>query len=531
MPRPLLSLVQTASFLAALALRAAAAGGACEHVLFVTIDGLHAADLDDPRLAADLPNVAALRKVGVTFTNAFTPVPTDSFCGLLSEFAGAGPKTTGIYYDHAYDRALYPAGSSPAALPGAPLESNGEIDWNKALLGGGEPSGTGSGPAGSASINPAKLEGRKVDGKMTPVYPHELLKVNTIFEVAHAAGRRTAYIDKHPACEMLNGPSGTGLDDFYAPESDAKVKLEGSGADAHLVDAMTSSTGKKGLGKISGSIDLSNAYDDLRLAALLHQIDGKTSSGEAAPKDMVPAIFGMNFVALGNAQRLVDGGIDATNGPSAALHLALNHIDASVGRVVSELKARGLFDKTLIVLTAKHGNAPRIGAARLLPTSTYTIALLNAGIQVATVEQDDSVLLWLKDPKQTAQAKVALKSAPGVETIYAGASELVAAGFGDPASDERTPDVIIKLQPGYVVSDSKKRAEHGGFSEDDTHVALVLASGALPAELRGSSQTGIVSTNQIAVTALQALGLDAGKLQGAVAEKTPPLPGTGISVR
>ena len=38
-----------------------------------------------------------------------------------------------------------------------------------------------------------------------PVYPHQYLKVNTIFEVAHAAGLRTAWTDKHAAYEIING--------------------------------------------------------------------------------------------------------------------------------------------------------------------------------------------------------------------------------------------------------------------------------------------------------------------------------------
>ena len=114
---------------------------------------------------------------------------------------------------------------------------------------------------------------------------------------------------------------------------------------------------------------------------------------------------------------------------STALHLALSHIDASLGRVVSELKGRGLFDKTLLVLTAKHGNSPRIGFAKVLPTSTFMLALANAGIQIVAVEQDDSVLLWLKDARQTKRAKETLMNAPGVETVFAGGSDLVAAGF------------------------------------------------------------------------------------------------------
>jgi len=42
------------------------------------------------------------------------------------------------------------------------------------------------------------------------VYPHTYLRVNTIFEAARAHGLRTAWSDKHPAYEILNGPSGAG---------------------------------------------------------------------------------------------------------------------------------------------------------------------------------------------------------------------------------------------------------------------------------------------------------------------------------
>ena len=41
-------------------------------------------------------------------------------------------------------------------------------------------------------IDPAKLPLRLVNGICTPVYPHDYLKVNTIYEVAHAARLRTA---------------------------------------------------------------------------------------------------------------------------------------------------------------------------------------------------------------------------------------------------------------------------------------------------------------------------------------------------
>jgi hypothetical protein len=73
-----------------------------------------------------------------------------------------------------------------------------------------------------------------------------------------------------------------------------------------------------------------------------------------------------------------------------------------------------------------------------------------------------------------------------------------------------------------------KREEHGGFSPDDTHVALIVSGGALPGNVLGTMVTADVQTKQIAVSALNALGLDAALLQGAVIEGTQGLPGLGL---
>lgn len=86
----------------------------------------------------------------------------------------------------------------------------------------------------------------------------------------------------------------------------------------------------------------------------------------------------------------------------------------------------------------------------------------------------------------------------------------------------------MKLKPGYVLvgnpANPTKQAEHDGFSEDDTHVALVVG-GNVPSDVQGTKQTDRVNTTQIAVTTLDSLGLDPNDLQGAVAENTQELPG------
>jgi hypothetical protein len=91
----------------------------------------------------------------------------------------------------------------------------------------------------------------------------------------------------------------------------------------------------------------------------------------------------------------------------------------------------------------------------------------------------------------------------------------------------------VTLRPGYIwVGNPKnfhfKRAEHGGFSDPDTHIALIVGGGALSEGVEGTTVDTPVQTRQIAVTVLNSLGLSAAKLQGAVIDGTKGLPDLGI---
>ena len=66
-----------------------------------------------------------------------------------------------------------------------------------------------------------------------------------------------------------------------------------------------------------------------------------------------------------------------------------------------------------------------------------------------------------------------------------------------------------------------KIAEHGGFSEDDTHVALLLSNPGLQARQIKSP----VETMQVAPTILWVLGLDTQSLKAVRLEHTAILPG------
>ena len=100
----------------------------------------------------------------------------------------------------------------------------------------------------------------------------------------------------------------------------------------------------------------------MKVNAILNEIDGKDHTGARSTR--VPAIFGMNFQAVSVGQKLIEGGtvkggyLDAQGTPSGPLVKEIQFVDAAIGEMVSELKKRGLYDSTVIIITAKHGQSP-----------------------------------------------------------------------------------------------------------------------------------------------------------------------------
>jgi len=488
--------------------RGAGAPGAFQHVLILSIDGLREADLTDPATAAYLPNIVGFEHSAIHYSNAHTVVPSDSVPASLSYFTGAGPKTTGVYYEDSYDRSLYASGGFLGGPQGTLVSLTETLDNNASVLSGG-------GNFGASSLSPFNLPQKDVGGSMVRVYPHDYLRVNTIFEVAKAAGLRTGYIEKHPAYEIIGGPSGSGLDDFYAPESNAKVKL----VNGALVD---SSKGER----ITKQVTLSEAYDDMRLFALTNQMSGYDSQ-RIGPAP-TPAIYGMNFIALNTAEKDSSGGISRDGSGnevvSPLMASALSHVDESFRQILGNLRGFGQANNTLVVLTAHNGNTPRVGAAVQLPSDYLVTPLGNDGIGLRQITADDSALVWLYDSSQASRAAADIAAIdPNVIDSVLSGSDLLAAGFGDPNTDSRAPDLVVKFKPGYLIG-SGKLSEHGGFSDDDTHVALLVGGDGLDGGLKGLTIDASVSQTQIAVTTLLALGLDPAQLQGVQIEGTTALP-------
>ncbi len=367
-----------------------------------------------------------------------------------------------------------------------------------------------------------------------PVYPHSYLKVNTIFEVAREAGLRTAWSDKHPAYEILNGPSGVGVQDLFTPEINSDAPTPGSSIDWTKDNALT------------------RRYDGYKVDAVTNEINGFDHSGTTPVG--TPAIFGMNFQSVSTAEKLPTSGGEpggyladgVTPGP--VLSRALDFVDAKVGSMTAAIRRRHLQRNTAIILSAKHGQSPDTPSALTRIPDGPIIDSLNAAWKaahpssttplVAFAIDDDAMLIWLNDRSQPAAefAKQFLLShsgtgndingspkpysSSGLTTVYAGAA--AADYFNVRPGSRRVPDVFGIAQYGTVYTGGKgKIAEHGGADPQDRHVPLVISG--QPVSDQGVLR-GHVETTQIAPTILKLLGLDPDALRAVRIERSAALP-------
>ena len=514
-----------------------AVGSTYKHVLLVSVDGLHAADLTNWIEAHPAGNIAKLAQHGIIYPNAFTTAPSDSFPGMLAQVTGASPATGGLFYDDSYDRKEYPskafytsqskADPGCVGAPGTEITNFEALDktynYATALV----TDYTGGGTLGKVltQLDPDHMQRHLVGGKCVPVYPHEYVRTNTIFEVIKAAGMRTVWSDKHPAYEDLAGPSGKGLDELYTPEINAQDTLD-TGAQTGD-DYTTSYTGVR-------------TYDGLKVKAVLNWIDGLDGTGKT--KAPVPAIFGMNFQSVSVGQKLaksgdavtdktlVGGYLDGNATPGNALTLQLQFIDDSLGKFAKELTAKHLEASTLVIVSAKHGQSPIDKADRTAISDAPYAKMPGFGANGFEI-CDDEALVWLSPALQQATDKGTGKSYYEEARAYitAHASELHVAQlldrasltplYGDPFKNTRVPDFIALVDHGTICTGGSKLAEHGGFSDDDRNVALLLSAPQLAPEY----VEALTYTTQIAPTILHALGLNPNKLQAVVKEGTPIL--------
>jgi hypothetical protein len=493
-----------------------------KHVLLISVDGLHALDVANYVAAHPNSAMARLAAHGVTFSNARTPANSDSFPGLLALITGGSPISHGLFYDVSYDRTIYaPSDTTCSGGAGSMMVFDESIDkYNAATV-------------SLNVIDPTTLPNYLHDGQCKRLFPHNAMRSNTMFEVVRSHGGVTAWADKHPAYDIVNGPSGKGVVDLYTPEI-----TNNNGFDNTV------------------SVVCTVANDQLKVKAILNEIRGLHDDG--TPGLGVPEVFGMNFQAVSVGQKLAKdnsdgscttdtlfngqpgGYLDGAGKPTPVLEYGLKKTDEALASFISALKAQGIYDSTLFIVSAKHGQSP-INPEKVNKPGHFAdlvAALPDAGSSSAAAAiasaaacasgpcgfliDDDVVLIWLADQSKTALVAAYLNAnanALSIEEVLAGAE--LKLRFNNPLRDSRTPDIIVQPVYGTIYTTSKKKnAEHGGLSFGDTNVGLIVSNPGLDARTVKTP----VATSQVAVTLLDALGLDPTQLDAVRKEHTSVLP-------
>jgi len=501
--------------------------GKIKHVLLISVDGLHALDVANYVKANPDSAMAKLSRHGITYSNARTPANSDSFPGLMALLTGGSPNTIGLFYDVSYNRSIFdPTNTTCSGQPGNTQVFDESIDQY-----------SGTPPVSLNKINIAALPNHlDENGNCVRLFPHQAVKTNTIFEVVKSEGGRTAWADKHPAYDIANGPSGKGVDDLYTPE------LTNVGGLDNTV-----------------SVVCTAQNDNLKVQGILNEIKGFTHDGTKHVG--VPTVFGMNFQAVSVGQKLEQdnkvspkcptdtdpsiagqpgGYLDGAGTPTAVLSYGLQKTDAALQSMIDGLKAAGIYDSTLFIVTAKHGQSPinpvktnkpghfadLVAALPDAGTNAAAIAIASANAcatgPCGFVQDDDIALIWLQDQTQTDAVAAYLNTnaaALFIDEVLAGAE--LKLKFNDPLKDPAPPDIIVQPIYGTIYTGSQaKNAEHGGMSFADTNVGLIVSNPSIHSRTVKSP----VATSQVAASILKALGIEPSELHAVKKEGTQVLP-------
>jgi Type I phosphodiesterase / nucleotide pyrophosphatase len=554
------------------------------HVLLISVDGMHQSDLD--WYVANHPGseLARLATGGAEYTHAQTADPSDSAPTGTGLMTGGDPKVTGIYYDDEYSHGVFPPGTTKCSgpvpggdviydspddkLPAVPdLLHNGSGNTFPAFDEDGSiyPGGLTTNPDLIMNLTPHPQSGLNpatypVDPKTCkPIQPWEYVGVNTIFQVIHHAGLRTAWSDKHAIYTSFNGPGSNGMsiDDFFGPEIDSQA-VEPNGVPYPDDGAWTDDNAA------------TKQYDSYKVQAVINWINGYGHSGKG-PKVGTPAIYGMNFQVVSTAEKLksspavligpnaqgkytlgpsLSGGyvtVDGQQVPGPLLRSALDWVNNALQRMADTIQAEGEFGSTAIILTAKHGQSPlndsqlqRINDAPIITAVNAAWAKLHPSNKTLVVQEadDDGLLWWLSDRSQAAadfaRNYLWTHTAPavnyaghtitvqhsGLREIFAGQQS--AQFFGVSTSDPHHPEVFGISQVGTIYTTGTKIAEHGGDNPGDRDVPLIVYA---PGTVQPGQISNGVETTQVAPTILTLLGLNPRDLQAVQIDHTRVLPG------
>jgi predicted AlkP superfamily pyrophosphatase or phosphodiesterase len=424
--------------LALLALAACAAPARVEHVILISIDGLPADTLRNPLV--HMPTLRRLAAEGATAEGMRCSFPTVTWPNHTTLVTGVQPAKHGVLGNTYLDRAT---------------------------------------------------------GKVVPLIPDplfdkdEIVKAPTIYDLAHAAGLKTAGI-------IWPATRNAKTLDWTVPDCGTK----------ELWDKYGTASWMEELRKDGIWVDQQEPWVKGNGGVQRDWMYAKATC-------QVIRVHMPNLVLLHLVE--VDH-VEHQKGPRTPdAYWAASYEDDRLREIVEAVEAAGLRDRTAIFVVSDHGF---FGFTK---TVYPGVALKKAGIENArVVSQGGSAFVYLSGKGEA--AREVLQQLEGVRTVLE-PSEYAKWGIITPDKDPRMGDLVIAAKEGYTLSDKASEVvieekplagTHGYLPDDPKLHATLVAWGA---GIKPGARLPVIDSVDVAPTIARLLGLKMENVDGKVREE------------
>lgn len=338
-----------------------------------------------------------------------------------------------------------------------------------------------------------------------PIYDADrLLRAPTVYDVAHAAGRRTAAID-WPCTRRAAGL------DFNLPFF----------KDQRVFESATDPAVWRELGALGLPIDRLGEWSELPKRFLRDDV-----VAEAAAHVLhrhAPDLLLVHFLCADSFQHL--------HGPrSPEAYWALEYVDHCVGRVLAALPAGALERDTVVVVVSDHGFLPSDREIRI-NVRLRQLGLLKVDAEgritegrARFVSNHGAGSVYVLDragrPSLVGDLRSELAGLEGVTGVW-DVSDFAALGLPVPDDNPMMGDLVLEAAPGYAFGDEaggddrlgppRYRGNHGHRPDHPDNGAFFLAAGA---GVRRSAELGAIMSRDVAPTVAHLLQVTLGDVEG-----------------
>ena len=413
-------------------------------VIIISIDGFAAFYWRDP--AVRLPVLRGLAERGVLAAGMETVFPSTTWPTHASLVTGVSPLAHGVVANHILNR---------------------------------------------GTLQPEDLTG-------DPIYDAPaLLRAQTVYDLAHRAGLRTAAID-WPATRNARTL------DFNLPFF----------KNQQVFETQTARGVWEELRALGYPMHRQGEWAQLPKRFYKDEMVGSVAAHVARRHE--PNLLLMHFLCVDSFQHLY--------GPrSPEAYWAIEYVDGLIGRFLDSLPT-AVVDQTSVFVVSDHGFLPSTREIR----PNVRLRRLGALREARFVMNHGAGALYRLDADEPALEQLAreIEKMEGVSGMWS-AGDYPALGLPVPADHPQVADVMFEAAPGYSFGDAGEGDdEHGAPKYLGTHgqrptyadnAAFFLASGAGIARGREIAQ---IKSRDVAPTVARVLGVDMGPVEGKVLEET-----------